>query len=298
MLYTEAHREVLRLHVETGCVELLIAVARRVTDGEDDLPVLIPHRIIRKLRMEVNLTAERLDLITDAAHDIDETVRPDMRLRVDEDGGICPIADEQIQDETTAPIRILRQRVQLSVGECSSTTLTKLWIRVRLQLACRPETLDILDPLLDRRTALIHDRMHPGTREDQRCKHTGRTEAHDHRTVRLLPEVVTPRHVPDLLTKLRRTILDPLAHLDIPVPKPLHQLLLRPKTTLQLHQQRITEENLRPLPRIDRPPQHLQRRDLRRLHPQQLRTLKPQHLYRRRHRKLHLIHSDHKYSFI
>ena len=149
MLHTEAHREVLRLHVKTGRVQLLIAVPRRVTDREDDLPVLIPHRVIRKLRVKVNLTAERLNLTADPAHHIDETIRPDMRLRIDEDRRICPVTDKQIQDETAASIRILREGVQLSVREGPGTTLPELRIRVWIQLPRRPETLDILDTLLD-----------------------------------------------------------------------------------------------------------------------------------------------------
>ena len=122
---------------------------------------------------KTNGATERNDFIADRGDDPLETVGTDMREMIHPNFLRRAVRNEGIQNRTQ--IGRLDATGKLSVGECSGTAFTKLYIRIRIEDALRRKFFDIQCAGFHRPSALDKHRVCSCTGQHQRGKETGRT---------------------------------------------------------------------------------------------------------------------------
>ena len=170
-------------------------VARAVADRKDDLPRRErvatgrpghgQRRDVSILRgqpchavAEAHLAATVDDLAPEVLHDLDEHVRADVGLGVV--GDVLRRAVRRELREHEADARIVCAGVELAVGKCARAALAELHVALRVERPARAKRRDLRAARLRVRPALEHDGPCARAREQQRCEHPRRAEAHDH----------------------------------------------------------------------------------------------------------------------
>ena len=170
-------------------------VARAVADRENDLPrrervaagrpghgqrcdVSILRGQPRHAVAEAHLAAAVDDLAPEILHDLDEHVRADVGLGVV--GDVLRRAVRRELREHEADARVVRAGVELAVGERARAALAELHVALRVERPARAKRRDLRTARLRVRPALEHDGPCACAREQQRCEHPRRAEAHDH----------------------------------------------------------------------------------------------------------------------
>ena len=170
-------------------------VARAVADRKDDLPRRErvatgrpghgQRRDVSILRgqpchavAEAHLAATVDDLAPEVLHDLDEHVRADVGLGVV--GDVLRRAVRRELREHEADARIVCAGVELAVGKCARAALAELHVALRVERPARAKRRDLRAARLRVRPALEHDGPCACAREQQRCEHPRRAEAHDH----------------------------------------------------------------------------------------------------------------------
>ena len=208
MLDAEAHGERFCLHVNTGVIQHLERVTRRVSQCHHDMiranldAIIATHtdnttRIIRTIeqqlidtRAETHFTAESDDGGAHVLDHRDQTERSDMRL-----GHIQNFFRRtrlhKLRQHLAAVMEFIRDlRIQLPIRKCPCTTLTKLHIRFRSENAFAPQTPRRRRAFLHRFTALNDDRLETHLRQHQSRKQSTRSHTDNNRpakTHRRLP---------------------------------------------------------------------------------------------------------------
>ena len=143
MLHPHAQGEPLGLQGPSAALEDLVDIPGGMPRGEDNLPGLVDRVTglyletagnrddVRHPAVEMVLSPVLFDAQADILHDSGQLVCPQVRMRVDEDGGIGPEPDELVQHFPDVP-PLGRTREQFSVGKRAGTAFTIAVIGIRV----------------------------------------------------------------------------------------------------------------------------------------------------------------------
>ena len=291
VLHTEAHGEILCLHVETLPVQRLIAVPGTVADGEDNGMLFPFPGCVFVLRVEADLAAEGANLLPEGANDGQECIGAYMGLRVDLNVRIRAALHKFLQHEAPPAVGILHQGIELTVRKGTGTALTELGIGLRIELSLFPKRFHILDTLLYRSAALINHGTGTGPCQEKSCQHARRAEAHDDGTVLFLCKIICCGQALDLFRQIGLCIHGFCIQADIPILQLLHELFL--VDVRQLHNNSIREIELRLFPSVNGSAKKPKLCDLLFSNMQERCAFSRETLRIFLYRKLYLVDSDH-----
>ena len=194
MLDPHTHRKGLCFQWHTNLLQIFESISCAVTDGKNS--TITGYRLVMVndkpskcstcllnacyLGVKTHFAAKGNDSLADILHHCQQHICAHMGFGIKEDIFPCTRFHKLLQDP--ADTWVIHTGVQLTVRKCTGAALTELDITFRIKLSGFPEFLHLFVTGLGIIATLQNQRTQAGNRQHQCRKHTGRTEAYNHRS--------------------------------------------------------------------------------------------------------------------
>ena len=207
MLQTHSHGDTLRLDVHSRGIQVPVHVTCRVSGRQNhrsahrmSLARLYTHNLSLlndesvHARLKVHLSATAADGLAHVLNHTRQFVRTDVRVRITQDRGRCPMLAKHVQNLLHAAT-LLAARVEFAIRVGTGTPLTEAIVTLRVHRMFARDACDVPFACVHILTALHYDGSASQLDESQRSKESARSGPHHNHLRALIHHRVVGLHI-------------------------------------------------------------------------------------------------------
>ena len=207
MLQTHSHGDTLRLDVHARGIQVPVHVTCRVSGRQNhrsahrmslarlythNLPLLNDESV--HARLKVHLSATAADGLAHVLNHARQFVRTDVRVRITQDRGRCPMLAKHVQNLLHAAT-LLAARVEFAIRVGTGTPLTEAIVTLRIHRMFARDAGNVPFACVHILTALHYDGSASQLDESQRSKESARSGPHHNHLRALIHHRVVGLHI-------------------------------------------------------------------------------------------------------